>query len=80
MCFYMYLYCTYMHRLVIPEVYTHIHVSILLYSHFISSNRWDNLPLAANESDVQVTVREALYSWINEAGPVRYVDICQGIV
>ena len=53
------------------------------YSHFISSGRWNTLPLAADQSRSRqpATVLEALNVWMNhnESGYVEYMDICQGI-
>ena len=51
-------------------------------SHFISSDRWNGLFLAANESGYSSTVLDALTSWmaLNGSSSVGYTDVCQGIL
>ena len=48
--------------------------------HFISSDRWDNLTLAANDSRIPATILDALTSWLNFNGShtIAYTDTCQG--
>ena len=51
------------------------------YSHLITSDRWNTLSLAANESGISSTIFNALVSWMstNSSMHVRYTDVCQGV-